>query len=143
MTETPTTTAPTAPVFPTGRYGRRRDGRGTSRQTIIAIAAAVILAGGFIAVRLFNAYGDGDYTAAVTKYDEVTDSQIAVTLMVRLPANGVAICVIRARDANGAETGREEIRVVAGADPERTMITHRLVTKNRPVTGEVQGCRPA
>lgn len=143
MTETPTTTLPTAPVFPAGRYGRRRDGRGASRQTIAAMAVAVILAGGFIAARLFNAYGDGDYTASVTKYDEVTDNQISVTLMVRLPVGGSAICVVRARDLSGAETGREEIRVVAGADPERTMITHRLVTKNRPVTGEVKGCRPA
>jgi hypothetical protein len=107
------------------------------------MVVAVVLAGGFIAARLFNAYGDGDYTASVTKYDEVTDNQISVTLMVRLPAGGSAICVVRARDLSGAETGREEVRVVAGADPERTMITHRLVTKNRPVTGEVQGCRPA
>jgi hypothetical protein len=142
VTETPTTTAPTAPVFPAGRYGRRRDGRGTSRQTTAAIAAAVILAGGFIAIRLFNAYGDGDYTASVTKF-EVSDDQVAVTLMVRMPPGGTAICVVRARDDSGAETGREEIRVTAGAEPERTMITHRLATKNRPVTGEVQGCRPA
>jgi hypothetical protein len=142
VTETPTTTASTAPVFPAGRYGRRRDGRGGSRQMVAAIAAAVILAGGFIAVRLFNAYGDGDYTAAVTKF-EIADDRVAVTLMVRLPADGAAICVIRARDASGAETGREEIRVAAGPEPERTMVTHQLVTKNRPVTGEVKGCRPA
>jgi hypothetical protein len=142
VTETPITTSPTAPVFPPGRYGRRRDGRGVSRQRIAAIAAAVVLAGGFIAVRLFNAYGDGDYTAAVTKF-VIADDGVAVTLMVRLPDDGAAICVVRARDATGAETGREEIRVVAGAEPERTMVTHRLATKNRPVTGEVKGCRPA
>jgi hypothetical protein len=142
VTETPTTTATTAPVFPPGRYGRRRSGRGASRRTVAAVAAAVVLAGGLIALRLFNAYGDGDYTAAVTKF-EASDTGVAVTLMVRLPEGGSAVCVVRARDASGAETGREEIRVTAGPEPERTIITHRLPTKTRPVTGEVQGCRPA
>jgi hypothetical protein len=50
---------------------------------------------------------------------------------------------VRARDATGAEAGREEITVTPGPDADRTVVSHRLVTRTRPITGEVKGCRPA
>lgn len=143
MTETPATTPLKQPVFPPGRYGRRREPRRTSRPLIALAAAAVAVAGTFIGVSLFNAYGEGDYSASVTAFENLTDTQVVVTFTVRLPADGVAKCVVRARDVTGAEAGREEITVKAGADPAETVITHRLQTRTRPVTGEVQGCRPA
>lgn len=95
-----------------------------------------------IGVSLYRAYGDGDYTAAVTGY-QVDDTGVVITFLVRLPESGAARCVLRARDATGAETGRAEIVVVPGPDASRTVASHRLPTRTRAVTGEVQGCRPA
>jgi hypothetical protein len=104
------------------------------------VAGAVSLGIGY---SLFRAYGEGDYRASVTSFTEVTDNQVVVTFLVRLPEGGSAHCVVRARDVTGAETGREEVLVKAGPDPGRTLASHRLPTRSRPVTGEVQGCRPA
>jgi ABC-type transporter Mla maintaining outer membrane lipid asymmetry permease subunit MlaE len=105
----------------------------------VALAGLTALAG----VSLFKAYGERDYSASVTAFADITDTQVVVTFMVRLPAEGSATCVVRARDETGVETGREEITVKAGPDPAKTVVSHRLVTRTRPITGEVQGCRPA
>lgn len=143
MTETPATTSLARPIFPPGRYGRRREPRRTPRWVTVVAAAALAALTGSAGVMLFNAYGERDYSASVTAFADITDTQVVVTFTVRLPAEGSARCAVRARDVTGAETGREEIIVKAGADPGRTVISHRLVTRTRPVTGEVQGCRPA
>jgi hypothetical protein len=111
---------------------------------VIVLAALVLAAAGtFVGFRLFSAYGDGDYAASVISFGEVTDSQVIVRFQVRMPSSGTAICLVRARNAQGMETGRSEVIVKPGPDPSRTLVTHRLATRDRPVTGEVQGCRPA
>ena len=141
--ETHTTTPVQPIIFPAGRYGRRRDHRSTSRWTVAIAALAAGAVAVVIGLSLFRAYGEGDYRASVTSFTDVTDNQVVVTFQVRLPEGGSAKCVVRARDATGAETGREEIVVKAGPNPGQTVASHRLATRSRPVTGEVQGCRPA
>jgi hypothetical protein len=140
--ETPTTTPPTTIVFPAGRYGRRRSGRRTPRWQVAIGAALVAAVAAVIGVSLYRSYGDGDYSASVTGY-EANDSSIVITFLVRLPEGHAGRCVLRARDANGVETGKEEILVVPGPNPDRTVASHRLATRARAVTGEVQGCHPA
>ncbi|HCT81032.1 MAG TPA: DUF4307 domain-containing protein [Micromonosporaceae bacterium] len=143
MPETHTTTPSSPIIFPAGRYGRRRENRRTPRW-LVAIAALVFAAAAAtVGVSLYHAYGDGNYSASVTSFTDITDNQVVVTFLVRLPEGGTATCVVRARDVTGAETGRAEIRVIPGPDPSRTIASHRLQTRTRPVTGEVQGCRPA
>ncbi len=111
---------------------------------MVAVAAlAVVAVTTVMGYSLYQAYGVGDYRASVTSFTEVTDNQVVVTFLVRLPEGGSARCVVRARDVTGVETGREEILVKAGPDPGATVASHRLPTRSRPVTGEVQGCHPA
>jgi len=143
VTETPATTSLARPIFPPGRYGRRRERRRTPRWVTLVAAVAVAALATLAGVSLFKAYGERDYAASVTAFANITDTQVVVTFTVRLPADGTAKCIVRARDVSGAEAGREEITVKAGPDPGRTVVSHRLVTRTRPVTGEVQGCRPA
>jgi hypothetical protein len=140
--ETPTTTSPTAIVFPPGRYGRRRSPRRGPRWPVAFAAVLVAGVAAMIGVSLYRAYGDGDYSASVTAY-QADDSSVVITFLVRLPEGKAARCVLRARDATGLETGREEIIVTPGPNPDRTVASHRLPTRGRAVTGEVQGCRPA
>jgi uncharacterized protein DUF4307 len=143
VTETPATTPLVRPIFPPGRYGRRREPGRTPRWVTVAIAATLAVLAAVAGVNLYKAYGERDYSASVTAFADITDTQVVVTFTIRLPAEGTAKCVVRARDETGVEAGREEITVKAGPDPARTMVSHRLVTRTRPVTGEVQGCRPA
>ncbi|MBB5870342.1 hypothetical protein F4553_003721 [Allocatelliglobosispora scoriae] len=138
MTETPVT----APVFPPGRYGRRRSGKPTSRLLIGVLAVIMLAMTGWIGVRLYQAYGDTDYSSAVTRFS-LADREVSVEFIVRIPAGASASCIVRARNAAGVEVGRDMIVVDAGVDPARTVATHRLVTSDRPVTGEVEGCVPA
>ncbi|GHJ45951.1 hypothetical protein Cs7R123_32930 [Catellatospora sp. TT07R-123] len=107
------------------------------------LAAVTAVAMAAIGWQLFRAYGDGDYSASVTRFTDMTDTQVVITILVRLPADGDAVCTLRARGASGAQVGQEDVTVSPGPDPARTQVTHRLVTSGRPVTGEVKGCRPA
>ena len=138
-----TETHATAPVFPPGRYGRRR-ATGRRRWLPAVLATLVALAGLAIAVRLYQQYGDPLYDAHVVRYTDVTDTQVVVEFQVTVPAGGSAVCVLRARDRAGAEVAREEVRVTAQPGERHPRVVHRLATTGRPVTGEVvRGRAPA
>src|SRR4051812_36603135 len=66
------TRATTAPVFPPGRYGRRRDGR--RRRLVPALALALVLVGSLLlTVRLYHQYGQTDYQAQIIGWDPPAD----------------------------------------------------------------------
>lgn len=141
MPETPATVQPTAPVFPPGRYGRRRAPR-RHRPWIPALLAVVLVAVmGAVAFRLYRMYGDPTYDAQVITYTEITDTQVVVDFRVTVPAGGSAICVLRARSRDGAEVAREEVRVAAEPGERQVSVRHRLATSARPMIGEVLRCR--
>lgn len=140
MTETYTTLE-----FPPGRYGRRRaPHRGRTRAAralVVALTAGVLLAGGAAAYLLGQRYGDGrPYEATVERFHGVTDSQVVVEFRVVVPDGEAAWCAVRARDASGAEVGREEVLVDPPPGELRPRVVHTLATDARPVTGEVQRC---
>jgi hypothetical protein len=142
VTETHTTIPPGAPVFPPGRYGRRRDAR---RRPWVAwlLVAVIAVAMGLVAARMYQQYGDPAYDAEVITYTGITDSQIVVDFRVTVPAGGSAICLLRARSRDGAEVGREEVRVSAAPGETRPTARHRLATSARPLVGDVLNCRAA
>lgn len=142
MTETKATTSSAAPVFPPGRYGRRRAPR-RRRRWVAAVAALVtVLAGLALAVRLNQLYGESPYDTELVRFTDVTDTQVVIQFRVNLPAGEAADCTVRARNRAGAEVGRAQLRVPPNPDP-RPVVTYRLVTSERPVTGEIRGCGPA
>jgi hypothetical protein len=143
VTETHATIPPGAPVFPPGRYGRRRE-PGRRRPLLAALLAAVLLATlGLIAAKLYQQYGDPRYDAQVITYTEITDSQVVIDFRVTVPAGGSTTCVLRARASDGAEVGHEEVTVTAQPGERRIDARHRLATSARPFIGEVVRCRPA
>lgn len=142
MSETHATTTPGAPVFPPGRYGRRRAPH-RRRPWVVALLLVVVLAAGVaLAARLYRQYGPA-YDAQVTAYTEITDTQVVIEFRVSVPAGGEAICVLRARSRDGAEVGKAEVLVSAAPGETRPITAYRLVTTARPVTGEVVRCRAA
>lgn len=142
MPETPTTSPTAAPVFPPGRYGHRRAGR-RRRPWVAALLVAVLL-GVMVAVsfRLYRQYGDPNYDAQVITYTQITETQVVIDFRVTVPEGGSAVCVLRARSKDGAEVGREELRVAAEPGQRHLTARHRLATTARPIIGEVLRCRP-
>jgi hypothetical protein len=136
-----TVTTDRPPTFPPGRYGRRRSPTPAAKPLVAVLAVVIVAVMVLIGVRLYRAYGDHDYTAEVTRFT-TSESAVDVEFTVRLPAGGKAECIVRARNAAGAEVGRATVPVSAGADPSRTVAQYRLVTQGRPVTGEITGCGP-
>ncbi len=139
MTETPAT----APVFPPGRYGRRREPRRTPRWLVPVLVALVILAGVGAGARLYRQYGDPNYKATVIRYTDITDTGVTVDFSVQVPPGGSARCALRGRSYDGAEVGRAEVTVTA-APGERTVTSrHTVATSGRPFIGEVVRCAAA
>jgi hypothetical protein len=135
-------TRATAPVFPPGRYGRRRDGR---RRLFapIALAVVVTIVAGFLAVRLYGQYGDPNYDPQIVGWSDVTDTRITIEFTVRVPPGGAATCGLRARSYEGAEVGRVTVTVTA-KESERTISARETVpTTARAAVGEVVRCAAA
>jgi hypothetical protein len=103
-----------------------------------------VVAGTGIAVKLYRQYALAPYQVTVLSVTDIGDHQVTVTFEVRKPAGESALCTVRARNRAGAEVGRAEVQVPAGAAEEtRSRVTYTLRTTERPVTGEVPGCGPA
>jgi Domain of unknown function (DUF4307) len=106
---------------------------------MLTAAAVAMVIMTFVGFRLYLAYGEQDYSANVSRFT-TADGSVNIEFVVRLPDGGRAECVVRARDAAGAEIGRATVAVAAGAEPKRTVVQYRLSTTGRPVTGEVERC---
>jgi hypothetical protein len=135
-------TRATTPVFPPGRYGRRRSAR--RRPTLAIILAVLVLAGAvLLSVRLFHQYGQTDYQAQIVGWDDPTDTQMTIHFTVGVPAGQAARCTLRARDYGGNEVGRRD--VVVRPDGDGTAIDARVpvTTKSKASVGDVVGCQPA
>ncbi|MGC5306504.1 DUF4307 domain-containing protein [Micromonospora zamorensis] len=144
MTETHATISRGAPVFPAGRYGRRRAPGGRRRRTLLAavVLLALVATLTVISVRLYRQYGDPVYDAQVITYTDITDNQVLVDFRVTVPSGGSAVCLLRARDRAGAEVAREQVTVTAEPGSRHVTTRHRLTTTARPFIGEVMRCRP-
>ena len=76
---------------------------------------------------------------ALLGYRVVSDSSVEVRFEVSRPVGTKAVCLIRARDAGGAEVGRAEVPIPTGG-PRTVRLTHLLTTTGRANTGEVADC---
>jgi len=128
----------TAPTFPLGRYGRRRE-RGPAPRWIVPALLCAVLAGALgLAVTGFRNQSSA-VQAEVRSY-AVGPAEVRVTFDVTRPGGEPVQCLVRARDRQGAEVGRALVQVPAGR--RQVTVTHTLPTRGRPITGEVFGCSP-
>ena len=140
---TPTETTP--PVFPPGRYGRRRDpAYQRRRRWAMYLAAAVVIVGTVaISVKLYRQYAQAPYAVTIVTIDEPTDHGVTVTFDVTTPPGQGATCTVRAHTRDGERVGEAQVDVQPGAAGQTvSRVTYSLVTTKRPVTGEVPGCGP-
>jgi hypothetical protein len=135
-------TRATTPVFPPGRYGRRRSGR-RRRALPLALLVLVIAASLLLSVRLYRTYGQTDYQPQIIGWQEPSDTTMTIKFSVRVPAGGAASCVLRARDYDGNEVGRRTVVVRAAAGETAITAEEPVPTTTRASVGDVPGCQPA
>jgi len=121
------------------RYGR------PARRVTPTLRRWLVAAGLGLAVALTALFWIGSRSgvdAGVTRLAVVSDHRVDITFELHKAASATAVCVVRARDASGAQTGYAQVAVGPAGDDTVTL-THHLVTTRRAVTGEVTGCRLA
>jgi hypothetical protein len=134
-------TRATTPVFPPGRYGRRRDGRRHWGLPIL-FGVLVVAASLVLAVKLYGQYGDPDYDPRIVGWTEVTPAGMTIEFTVRVPAGGTATCVLRARSYDGAEVGRRTVTLAAAPGATSIEGRERVATTARASHGDVLRCGP-
>jgi hypothetical protein len=134
-----------APVFPPGRYGRRRDPfyQRKRRWVTWIMGALVIALSVAIAVKLYRQYVEAPYEVTIINIRDITDTGVTVTFDVTVPQGGSATCTVQGHTRDGRLVGRAEVDAVAADAAQTTIrVTYSLATTARPVTGEVPGCGP-
>jgi hypothetical protein len=133
-------TAAPGPVFPPGRYGRRRAER-RSRPWLTALVCGLVLAASAgIGYRLYRQYGSPDYAPRILAETERTASQVTIRFEVRSRQPGKpSVCLVRARASDGLVVGSAEVPVRAG---KRVVQTYTLVTSQRAFAVDIPNCWP-
>jgi hypothetical protein len=135
-------TRATNPVFPPGRYGRRRAG-GRRRTLPIVVLALVVAASVLLSVRLYQRYGQTDYQGQIVGWQKPTAAQMIIKFTVRVPAGEAASCELRVRDYDGNEVGRRTVLVRAGPDATVIEAEEPVNTAHLGAVGDVLHCQPA
>jgi hypothetical protein len=135
-------TRATTPLYPPGRYGRRRDGRRHLTAPIV-FGVLVALLSVLVAVRLYRQYGDTDYEPQIVGWTDVTASQMTIKFTVRVPPGGAAACLLRARSYDGADVGTRTVTVAATGRGTTIEASEIVPTTARAAVGDVLRCRPA
>lgn len=122
---------------PAGRYGRAGGRRNRWPYLAGAVLAALLFGG--LAVLGYRAFGEAPIQAEQTGFRVLDPQRVRIEFTVtrdtpRRPVD----CVVTARAASGAETGRREVYVPPG--PERAARSTVLRTGDTAVAAEVYGC---
>jgi hypothetical protein len=135
-------TRTTEPVFPPGRYGRRRSGRRFPAVPVIVLAV-VIAASVLLTVKLYQRFGQTEYQGQIVGWQDPTDKVLVIKFTVSVPAGGSAECVLRARDFGGNEVGRRTVTLRAAAGATKIDAEESVPTTGRASVGDVLRCQPA
>ncbi len=139
MTESPAG----QPQPPQARYGRAPMPEATRRRLITGLGALVTAAliGG--AAAAYQRFEGKDVEGTMGAYEVLDDQTVAVTIsMTRKDPSVPAVCIVRARSKDGAETGRREI-LVEPAEAKTIRLTAVVKSYQRPFVGDIYGCGTA
>lgn len=133
-----------APVFPPGRYGRRRDPRAARRRTLPLLVVLGAVVGLVAAIALYQQYRPAEYQGQLLSFDVRSASQAQFRLQVTRPAGQPAECSVQALAYDHSAVGHTDVKIPPGSSDGTTVtVTASLRTSARAYTGEVQGCGPA
>ncbi|HEY5853781.1 MAG TPA: DUF4307 domain-containing protein [Aldersonia sp.] len=124
---------------PTDRYPDARRMR-RPRSAVIAVTLAAVVLGLAIAYVGYRQFGPQELEGEQVTYNLVDESTLEITMAVtRKDPSRAAVCILRARSADGTETGRREV-YVAPSTSGTVQIDTIVKTTARPAVGEVYGC---
>lgn len=131
-------TGPGGRSLPEGRYGRAR-GRAPRRWRMWVFGVVALVVGGTVAYVGYRNLGTAPIEAQRLRFEERPGNGMSITIAVTRDEPGRAgVCIVRARDLTGAESGRKEILVPPGAGSVTLSTVIRSI--DRPVTADVFGC---
>lgn len=123
---------------PAARYGDSPGRPAVRRGLVLLLAVAVAIAVGWwvwVAVVASNP----PVRWQLLGFETRTERSVDIRWSVQRDHGQAVECVVRARNANGDEVGRDRVPVPAGAD-EQVEVQHTLTTSDEAVTGEVLTC---
>jgi hypothetical protein len=133
-------TAAPGPVFPPGRYGRRRSERKRRPWLTALILGLVLAASAGIGYRLYKQYGSPGYAPRILAETERTANRVTIRFEVRSRhPERPGVCLVRARASDGLVVGSAEVPVPAG---KRVVQTYTLVTTQRAFAVDIPNCWP-
>ena len=128
---------PAGPL-PEGRYGRRVIG-GRRRWAVPVGLLLAALAGLGVAVIGYRNLGTTPIRSEALGFTLLKDNAVQLRLtVIRDDPSRPAVCIVRARSRDGAETGRKEVYVPPAAGP--IVLSTVVHTSRPPVTADVYGC---
>jgi hypothetical protein len=93
-----------------------------------------------VALIAFQRFGTGDVQGELGGYELLDAQTVAVTITVtRSDPSRPAVCIVRARSSDGAETGRREILVPPSAY-DSVQVRALVKTIRAPSSGDIYGC---
>jgi len=125
---------------PQERYGRAPRPEANRRRVVMGLAALVTAAliGG--AVAAYQRFEGNDVEGTMGAYEVLDDQTVTVTISVRRKdPSKAAVCIVRARSRDGAETGRREV-LVEPAEAKTVQLTAVVKSYQRPFVGDIYGC---
>lgn len=130
----------TGPVRPASRYGRSpgpSTGRGRIALWLGIGVAAVSVALAVVAYQRYETLDvEGESAAFTVLDDETVEITISVT---RKDPSRPAVCIVRTRSYDGAETGRREV-LVGPSEAKTVQVTTTVKSFRPPVVGDIYGC---
>ena len=130
----------TGPVRPASRYGRPQGpstGRGRIALWLGILVAAICVALAAVAYQRYETLDVEGETATFTVLDDQT---VEITISVtRKDPSRPAVCIVRARSYDGAETGRREV-LVGPSEAKTVQVTTTVKSFRQPAVGDIYGC---
>ena len=137
--ETVTAEDAAVPARPADRYGSAgKDKKPKRWRKWLFVGIALVVSGAVGWVYYLN-FGQSSIDAERIGFQKLPGDAMQVTLNVTRDDNSKpGVCVVRVRDKSGAESGRREVLVPAGAGNSRVNTVVKSI--GEPVTADVFGC---
>jgi uncharacterized protein DUF4307 len=125
-------------ALPEGRYGRARPHAPRRWRRWVYTAIGLVM-GVVVAWVAYVNLGPAPISADQVSYSVRPDNTMELTInVIRDDPSRPGVCIVRARDNTGAESGRKEVFVPAGNNHSlQTTVIHNI---DRPVAADIFGC---
>ena len=125
---------------PAARYGRAPMPAEARRRVALVLGVLATLALIGLAAAAYRHFEGADVEGKMAAYEVLDDQTVAVTISVtRKNPTTPAVCIVRARSKDGAESGRREV-LIGPADARTVEVTTTVKSVRPPAIGDVYGC---